>query len=101
MARVADAVIEVRKKEALELVHRMSEERGGEARVSHRYLSAVLGTSKEQAARVLRNLEADGLVTRRPRFGGDGGQLENGYSVTPRGARLLEAGARRPGRALR
>lgn len=101
MARVADAVIALRKKTALELILRMSMKGGGEARISQKYVAAVLGTSKEQAARILRALESDGLVSCRPRFGGNGGQLENGYTVTPRGARLLESEARRFGRTLR
>lgn len=90
MERVEEIVIDRRKRLLLELLWQTSAE--GEAHLSLRDMASALSLTKTQARRIVKLLEADGLVCGRARFREDGRQLANGYAITPRGRLRLGVG---------
>ena len=96
--RTSNAVIKERKIRVLEYLQASATRGDGALSVSYRKLAEEAGLTIGQARSVLCLLRRDGLVETQCRYLPNGGQLENFYRITAKGAcALAERAAREEG----
>ena len=89
MARVSDSQMRQRAMGALAALRAASEHPRKGVRLSRRQIAETLGLSEQQARRVMKLLEKEGLVEVVSNFLPNGGQIENTYRLTKKGRKLL------------
>lgn len=98
MGRVTEAEMDRRRRRLLALIL----DGGADgAALSKKAMAQAMGLSPTQARSLVKSLEKGGLVSVRPRFGTDGGQLANAHFVTERGLCWLLARCGAEGRGAR